>query len=254
MKNVLKVLFFIVFLQCTSVAAQENHRELTICFGDFKPFEYKIDDEIKGMNVEILEAIAGTLGIKIKWSVYPWSRCLHQAKYGNVDGVMSLYRSVEREEYLYFPDENINMDDCVFFTYPGSDIVFDGSLESLTGVKVLIANMNSYGLEFDEADNFIKVKAPNTINVIRMIAKKRYKIGIGSLKTVESEIKKGGDEKKLVILKPHYHIKTYFAFSKTKGVSYKALAEDFSNALLSYKKSGEYEHTLKRYGYCCDTQ
>lgn len=248
------VYFFILFLQAANIAAQPYPKEISVCFGDFKPFEYKESDQIKGMNVEILETIAGSLGIKIKWSVYPWARCLYMAESGTVDGLMSLYWSAERDEFLYFPSEHINVDECVFFTYPGSSVVFDGTLRSLTGLKVLIAHANSYGREFDEAENIIKVKAPNAVNVVRMIAKKRYQIGIGSRKAVEAEIKARGCEKKLVILKPSYYIKTYFAFSKKKGPSYKALAEDFSDALRSYKKSGEYERTLKRYGYWNDTQ
>jgi polar amino acid transport system substrate-binding protein len=248
------VYFFVLFLQASNIAAQPYPKEVSICFGDFKPFEYQESDQIKGMNVEILETIAESFGITIQWSVYPWARCLHMAEEGTVDGLVSLYWSAERDEFLYFPNEHINVDECVFFTYPGSNVVFDGTLKSLTGLKVLTAHANSYGREFDEAENIIKVNAPNTVNVVRMIAMKRYQIGIGSIKAVQTEIKARGYEKKLEILKPSYYIKTYFAFSKKKGPSHKALTEDFSDALRSYKKSGEYERTLKKYGYWNDVK
>jgi len=241
--------FVLLFLPSTTAMAQSPSREVTICFGDFRPFEFKDGGTMKGMNVEILETMAASRGITIHWSVYPWARCLYLAKIGNVDGLMSLYRSAEREEFLYFPDEHINLDESVFFTFPGSDVAFDGTLKSLTGMEVLVATANSYGHDFDNAENIIKVEAPNSVNVVRMIACRRYKIGIGSRKAIETEIAAQGYEKNLVILEPPYYIKTYFAFSKKKGLSHKALARDFSDALQSFKKSGGYEQILKKYGY-----
>jgi polar amino acid transport system substrate-binding protein len=211
------------------------------------PFEYAQGDKAKGMNVEIVEAVAKNLGIKIKWSAYPWARCVNLAKNGDVDGLMSLYKSTDREAFLFYPDENVNFDECVFFTYPGSNVIFDGSLQSLTGMKILIARANAYGKEFDEAHYFMKIIAPNTVNVVRMIAGRRYRIGIGSLDTVETEIKKQGYEKKMIILDPPYRIKTYFAFSKKKDAFYKTLAKNFSDSLKAFKTTEQYARIVKKY-------
>lgn len=236
-----------LFLLTSNALAEAYPEKMTFCFGNFAPFEYKDGNSIKGMNVEILEAVAEEFGISIQWEVYPWARCQHLARIGEVDGLMSLYRTAEREKYYFFPDENINMDECVFFTFPGSHVSYDGTLESLSGMKVLIAHANSYGKLFDEAENFEKVVAPNTVNVVRMIAGKRFSIGIGSRKAVENEIRMGGYDGKISILEPPYDIETYFALSRSKGPAYAELADAFSDALKAFKKTERYKRILDRY-------
>ncbi len=239
----------LLFFQTATVTAGPGPREMTFCFGDFAPFEYHVGDQFKGMNVEILESVAGKLGIAIHWEVYPWARCQHLATAGEVDGLMSLYRTAEREKHYFFPDENINIDECVFFTFPGSHVHFDGSLESLSGMTVLIAQANAYGQDFDAAQNIEKVTAPNTVNVVRMIAGKRFKIGIGSREAVENEIRRHGYADELVILEPPYTIKTYFALSKRRDPAYEDLAEDLSDALKAFKQTRDYDRILEKYGY-----
>ena len=247
MKYVLIFLFYL-FFQTSPATAGSSPSVLTFCFGNFIPFEYTDGNAVKGMNVEILESVARSFEITINWKMYPWTRCQYLAKTGAVDGLMSLYRTAEREKYYYFPDENINIDECVFFTYPGSDVHYDGTLKSLSGMKILTAHANSYGEAFDEATNFEKVVAPNTVNVVRMVAGKRYRIGIGSRKAVESEMKLNEYKDKLIILDPPYYIKTYFAFSKNRGSSYKALAADFSNALKAFQQTAQYKEIIDKYG------
>jgi len=221
---------------------------LVFGFGDFKPFEYVENGRIKGANVEILEAVSKKLGIEIRLVAYPWARCIYLVRHGMLDGVMSLYRSSERETYLYYPDEHINIDECVFFTFPGSNVHFDGNLASMTGKTILIAQANSYGDEFDRSTNFKKALAPNTVNVVRMIAAKRYTIGIGSRKSIEAEVRANGYENRIEILDAPYIIKTYFAFSKKKDNAFKGLADDFSHALKAFKTTPKYEAILKKYG------
>lgn len=245
----MSIFIIIIFLNTTIVLANSYPRELLFCIANWNPYEYIEGNKAKGVNVEIVEAVANTLGITIRWKAYPWARCINMAEYGDVDGLMSLYRSTEREKFLYYPDENVNIDECVFVTHIGSNVTFDGTLQSLTGENVLVARANSYGKEFDEATNFTRIIAPNQDNVVIMIAYKRYKIGIGSKRRFENMIKKKALEDKVIIIDPPYMIKTYFAFTRKKGVLYKTLAKDFSEALTNFKTTEQYKQILKKYGF-----
>ncbi|WP_022669079.1 substrate-binding periplasmic protein [Desulfospira joergensenii] len=246
------VLFFLFLSQimpCLSFAENSYPREVTICYGPWKPYEYREDNQTKGVNVEATEAAANTLGIGINWVAYPWNRCLESAKSGVVDGLMSLYRTAERETYLFYPDENLNIDKSVFITYPGSGVIFDGSLKSLTGEKVIVAQANSYGKAFDQANNFSKILAPSQENVILMVAVKRHRLGIGSKGFFENCIKKKKLSNQIVFIDPPYQIKTYFAFTRKKGEPYKNLAEDMGQALETFKKSRSYREIQIKYGF-----
>ena len=242
-------IFVIIFLLNTTIAwANSYPRELLFCFANWNPYEYIEGNKAKGENVEIFESVANTLGIRIKWKAYPWARCVHLAKQGEIDGLMSLYISKERERFLYYPDENVNIDESVFVTYKGSNVNFDGTLQSLTGENVLVARANSYGEEFDEATNFTRKIAPNQDNVLMMIAHKRYRIGIGSRGRFEKIIQEKNLGDKIIILNPPYTIKTYFAFTRKKSASYKTLAKDISEALTNFKTTEQYKRILEKYG------
>ena len=243
------VFTMLVFLNSAIALASSFPKTLHFCFADWKPYEFCEGDEVKGVNVEIVEAVARALGIKIRWTVYPWPRCIKMAKRGEVDGLMSLYRSTEREGFFYFPDENVNLDESVFITYPGSGLIFDGALQSITGMDVLVARENSYGKLFDEAINFNRITAPHQNNVVLMIASKRYKLGIGSRGRFENLIKARGLADKIIIMDPPYMINTYFAFTQNKGASYKALADEFSKVLTVFKTTEEYKQILEKYGF-----
>ena len=251
MKSITHVFIFIaiIFLNTATASADSYPAELLFCIADWHPYEYMEGNQAKGVNVETFEAVANSLGIAVKWVAYPWTRCVYMAKHGLADGLMSLYKSAEREEFLYYPDENVNIDECVFVTYTGSHVIFDGTLKSLTGENVLVAQANSYGEEFDKATNFTKKMAPSQNNVVIMVANKRYKIGIGSRKRFEDTIKEKALADKVIVLDPPYRIKTYFAFTRKKGVLYKALAKDISEALANFKSSEEYRGILKKYGF-----
>jgi polar amino acid transport system substrate-binding protein len=238
-----------VFLETSTVSASSYPKKLLFCFTNWKPYEYCEGETVKGVNVEITEAVASVLGIKTQWVAYPWPRCVKMAKDGEVDGLMSLYRSKEREVVFYFPDENLNLDESVFITYSGSGINFDGTIQSITEMDVLVARENSYGKTFDEATNFRRRTAPHQDNVLLMIASKRCKIGIGSRGRFENMIKERGLAEKVNILEPPYMVKTYFALTKKKGASYKALAEDLSKALTAFKLTEEYKDILIKYGF-----
>jgi len=173
---------------------------------------------------------------------------VENAKRGLVDGLMSLYQSEKREAYLFFPSENLNIDQSVFITYPGSGSVFTGNLESLTGEKVIVAQSNSYGREFDKADNFTKILVPSQANVILMVSARRHRLGIGSRDYIESFIEKNRLDN-IVFLEPPYLIKTYFAFSRKKGEMYQKLADDMGYALKALKKTSTYAEIQKKYGF-----
>ena len=250
----MKIIFMVIFAafvlsDTTAVSAYSYPKKLLFCFTNWKPYEFREGETVKGINVEITEAVASVLGIKIQWETYPWPRCVKMAKNGEVDGLMSLYRSKEREAFFYFPNENVNLDESVFITYSGSGINFDGTLQSITGMDVLVARENSYGKAFDEATNFTRITAPHQDNVLLMIACKRCQIGIGSRGRFDNLIKEKGLAEKISILEPPYMVKTYFALTKKKGASYKALANDLSKVLTDFKLTEKYRGILNKYGF-----
>ena len=82
-----------------------NTRPLTFVCENWKPFEYIEDDEIKGINAEVVDVIMKRLCIPYEIKIYPWSRAWMLAQKGKADVVLSISYKASREPFLYYTQE-----------------------------------------------------------------------------------------------------------------------------------------------------
>lgn len=114
----------------------------------YPPYEYQENGKNIGMDVEILDLITKKTGVEIKIEFIPWKRALEMVKDGSADGIFSLAKTPEREEFLHYPGTPLYQGKTVLFAHP--DYKGDPkSLEDLKGKTVSIVTDNSYGAEFD---------------------------------------------------------------------------------------------------------
>jgi polar amino acid transport system substrate-binding protein len=69
------------------------------------PFTYIQDDKATGMHVDIAVKAMESLGHKVKIVFYPRKRCFVAAKYGKVDGVVSVVYHASLNNILEFPED-----------------------------------------------------------------------------------------------------------------------------------------------------
>ena len=58
----MSILIIIIFLNTTNALADSYPRELVFCITNWNPYEYTEGNKAKGVNVEIVEAVANALG------------------------------------------------------------------------------------------------------------------------------------------------------------------------------------------------
>lgn len=78
----------------------------TFCYDPYPPYtlgESGVTE--KGLKVDLLKAVFSELGLKTETILLPWKQCQNQAKLGNVDGILPLFKNAERETYMAFTDE-----------------------------------------------------------------------------------------------------------------------------------------------------
>ncbi|MGY4024179.1 substrate-binding periplasmic protein [Aeromonas sobria] len=70
---------------------------------NWQPFSYRNEQQqISGLDVELLNAIFQRANYQAKFSEMPWARVLHELKFGTVQLAMSANITTERQQYARF--------------------------------------------------------------------------------------------------------------------------------------------------------
>jgi len=213
-------------------------------------FPYNYQDEAGnavGFENEIFGAVMQELGFEVEFVLRPWKRCLYMLERGQVDALVSLLKTGEREVYTIFSGEEISISRTMLFTHVESPIWFDGSLDQLTPYTIGTIRGFSYGEAFDNA-SFLRKEAVIDIQaIIQKVIFRRNDIGIGNQLVVTAQAKSLGKRAAIRFLEPPIHAqKLFVGFSRAK--KHHQLAADFTGALVSFKKSAKYGEILDKYG------
>lgn len=96
---------------------------------DWPPYEYtdNTTKQIKGSSVNMIKNIADKLNFDVNISSLPWERCLQMNKQGDMDGIFSVSKTTEREQYLIYPQKSIQNVSYVFATLKNQNITWNES-------------------------------------------------------------------------------------------------------------------------------
>ncbi|MDP1723175.1 MAG: transporter substrate-binding domain-containing protein [Alphaproteobacteria bacterium] len=104
--------------------------KLKLCStADWPPYEFTdpATKKVVGSSVNIIKKIADKLNLDLETSSLPWERCLQMNQQGEIDGIFSVSKTPDREQYLIYPQNNIQNVSYVFATIRGSNIAWDES-------------------------------------------------------------------------------------------------------------------------------
>lgn len=161
---------------------------------------------------------------------------------------MMVFRTPEREEYLYYPDNSLLYEHNSFFIKKGTQITYSGNLEELKNHAIGVVLGFSYGEQFDNAAYIEKEVSANHELLLRKLRRNRFKVGLGNKHVVSFYADTIGFAHGIEFLEPNHFDEEplYIAFTK-KAPGYDKLAEQFSQALDKLKQSGQYQEILSKY-------
>lgn len=221
---------------------------LIIATEEYPPYEYKEDGVLKGLDIEIIQAASERLGIKVKVKFLPWARAMNNVRLGKNDAMFPMFRTSEREKFLYFTTEHLGHEKNILITNKESTRQAR-SLEDLAGWEIGIARDNSYGKEFDEYKNIQRHEVTNIKQLIKMAAiGNRFDAATVNelvFAYIVKELGMAGRFKKLDFVVTNQPL--YIGFSKAKGKSHKQLAEDYSRVLKQLREEGVIENIIQKY-------
>lgn len=249
-----KIIFSIfVLLLCSTIYA----KSLTLVTLESPPSEYSENNIAKGSNVDIVKEALKRIGYDVNIQFVPWKRALFMVEKGQADGVIDAAYTKERAQYMYYPEEEIYIEEWYAFKKKDANITLDKDFQNAKDIRLGITRGFSYGGKIQDAiDNnmfiFLDESYNNELNLKKVDAG-RFDMFLGVKKTVFQLAKKLGYEDKISIVKmtetnKDYLLnlsKTYLGFSK-KRVS-QELVDSFSNALSIMKEDGTIEKINKKY-------
>jgi len=243
--------FFSIFFSISIWCSPSIPKEIVVgYFEDFPPYTFEKNGKVTGIFPDMLAEVNKLTGIKIKYTKLPWKRLLANAKNGEIDAVMPLFKTREREAYYYYPSRGCAVAEVLFFTWKDFNIDYTGNFQELIPYNIGIVEEYFYGDDFDNANYLLKDVSPSDEALMEKFSKGRFKIGVGTRRVIEFYAQKFGIRDKIKFLEPPLVIKSlYIAFSKKKIPQ--EFVNTFSSALEKMEKQGKYSEILSKYG-CSD--
>ncbi|MGE9744544.1 substrate-binding periplasmic protein [Bdellovibrio bacteriovorus] len=233
-----------LFFACRVLAGPAANTPPTILTEQWPPITYEENGVVKGVAVEIVQAMQKTMGDRQPIIVVPWPRGYRMVQKDSNVILFTVIRSKEREQ-LFTLLGPVGIGETALCGREDSHLNVR-TLEDARKLLAISANRDSYFASFlDNADftNLILTKDP--WQEARLLANKRVDLIIGDPDVIKAAMQKIGEgniriKKYLVIDKFQYHI----AFSP--GTPRRTM-DAWKSALIKIKKDGTYKQIYKKW-------
>ena len=137
-QRISKILFIIIFTSLTYVCFANNLQNDTIYFKgnyDYPPYQL-LDNNLNptGFSIDLLKAIAQTMGLNIKIELDSWNQVRTELETGKIDGLAAMSPSLERSKIVNFSTSYVSITHSIFIR-KNSNIK---SLEDIRGKQVIV--------------------------------------------------------------------------------------------------------------------
>jgi polar amino acid transport system substrate-binding protein len=234
------------------LAAQHTADAATIRLltGNYPPFEYMENGEVKGLAVELLKEAFHRCHRDVTFNVLPWARALAETQQGRADAIFTAIKTPEREKVLRFSSEPLVAMNSALYTRKGTGIRYRGDLSELAGYRLGMVIGTSHGAQFDMALRAGVLKYVDTTNDtepnIRKLLAGRIDLVVADRYVVTYYARANGWQDQLIELSPVLHSSFgYLAFSKNPALE--PVRNEVDAALAAMKKDGSYQRILSRY-------
>jgi polar amino acid transport system substrate-binding protein len=238
-----------------------NAAEIPLITIQLPPENFKQDNKIVGLSVDIIKAVMKRMGHTVSIKIYPFIRGRSMMQEGQAAGIFTIGKNAKRAKFLSYPKTPVTYVKLVFFKMKGRNITWK-ALEDLKDYTVGYAVDFDYGTLINEA---VKTKMFRTIGVvgyeptkrlIKLLLSGRCDLFIADLAAAEYIIKtQFPDDTGSIDFIPHpipWHggkaqIGHYLAFAK-KWPGAEQLTRDFDKEMVKFSDSKEIKEIYAKWG------
>jgi polar amino acid transport system substrate-binding protein len=235
--NLLLALFFVV-ASVFMVPSYSAAEKITLVFESYPPYESVEGGKIDGIDVAIIREVCKQLGLEPDFQERPWERAQSEVKSGAADAIFSLFKTDEREKFLFFPSKGLSYEKNIIVGKKGKGVKAS-SVADLKGKIVGVVKGYSYGDAFDNEVKNLKTDASTNVEMmLKKLDGGRMDVAITNELVYNSMVKKLKLQDKLEVVYVQSNDPLYVGFSKAKGEKGQKLAADFGRVLTEMDKKG----------------
>lgn len=214
------------------------------------PLAYVENGKLSGLLVDLSEEAFRRMGRPYEFRLLPWPRCVAEVRSGEIDGVMTMFRTPDREAHLNFNQEAVLLQTESIFVKKDELKSFDGDLAALAGKQIGVVYQTSYGPRLDHAlaaGLFGPINTQrNMADLVKMLAHGRIDLLPGDRRRILGAAASSGLQDEIRELQPPIEIiPSYIAFTKMRDMT--PVAQAFDQALRAMKADGTYAAILGKY-------
>ncbi|WP_224982003.1 substrate-binding periplasmic protein [Geomonas agri] len=234
------VLLFMVLLitmQAVPAAGAERYR---IVVDDWVPYSFLKGGKPAGTDIDLLNAVGKSIGIGFEFVFVPWSRAIQMVKQGEADGIISLYDTPERREFLTYTTTPLSSETIVLIVAARKKLKPITTVADLAGLSVGVTPDTSYGREFDAATGFAREPCMSTDLKISKLLAGRMDVAVINRNSLGARLKQSPELKKKIRVLPLVinEQNLYLAFSKKALEQHRAPVEQISKSLARLRGDG----------------
>lgn len=163
MKKIMFIVLIIAFFIANPFSGAANPT-MSFATVDFAPYSFQNqNNEIKGIEVDIIKRMCEIAGISYTIVFYPFPRALASVQNSEIDALFNFYKNDERLKIFTYSDPILE-NPLVLFVKKGSSVKFTGKMDDLKGLLVGVMRGYTYSKEFDDAkaSNVFRVEEADT--------------------------------------------------------------------------------------------
>lgn len=170
--------------------AQETSHALTIHTEHFPPYNYAREDNITGINIEVVKALCEHADVECNFALFPWNRAMRMTKNTSSTALVSTARNEEREDEFLWIGPLVSGINCMYKMASRDDIVINTN-NDLSNYILGTSSDASYNellsqLGFDESKNLIVYQGK--YGALRPFVVGRIDLIIGSATSIASQL------------------------------------------------------------------
>lgn len=213
---------------------------------DYPPHSLNRNGAVSGFDVEVVQAALDSLGCAVEFRPLPWKRALKSLELGRIDGLLTMFRTTEREAFTWYPSEYVSREEMHFVVRAESGMRFDGDLRFLEGRTVGVYRGASYGRSFDDDLEFTRHILDTDKELVRALVDGWIDVAVGNRAAMITAARALNRRRQVKILRP----------ALVRSPSYAGLRMDlgrgpfgpaFDQALRQVKHGPAHEALLSKY-------
>ena len=229
-------------------------QELIMGWEPWEPYQYKDSDQnLTGLDIELILAIAANAGYTISFEEIPWQRQLEYLKNGEVHLATGASKTREREAYVFFSDP-YRTESIQLYVRNGESAHYPFErLEDIIDTKFQLGVSRGYFygenyeklMENHEFSIHVQEVTDDTFNYLKLIVN-RIDGFLADPMSFRSVLRKKGLEGKIEAHPMKIYSTNIFIIFSKEAVS-PATVKAFNESLIRIKSNGKYQQILKKY-------